>query len=335
MVQQSIQTLMDRKDLAKQESYECFKEIMTGQVPEILIASFLTALRMKGETIPEISGAALAMREMATKIHPKSDSIVDTCGTGGDRSGTFNISTASALVASSAGARVAKHGNRAVSSKCGSADILRAFGVNIEVPMDKLERAVDEIGIAFLFAPLHHGAMKYAGPVRSTLKVRTIFNILGPLTNPAGAKRQLLGVFEPSLTEVLAEVLLDLGSEKVMVVHGSGGLDEISTIGSTKVTEIDKGSTRSYELEIGPYGFSQTTIERLRGGDVETNKSIIEHILDGKKSPHRDIVLLNSGAALYVAGIAGSVAEGITRAADAIDNGMAKKKLQQLIDFTN
>lgn len=335
MIQEAIHKLVEKNDLTQREAYECVIEIMSGKTSEILISSFLTALRMKGETIPEIAGCAQAMREMATKISTKNNSVIDTCGTGGDGLGTFNISTVSAIIAASAGAIVAKHGNRAVSSKSGSADVLKTLGVNIEAPKEKLERALDEIGIAFLFAPLLHGAMKYAMPVRKELGMRTVFNILGPLTNPAGAKRQLLGVFRPVLTEVLAYVLHELGTERALVVHGIGGMDEISTVGETKITEIKDGNVHSYTFNAESAGIPLTQLQSIAGGDSETNANIIRAILDGKKGPYRDIALLNSGAALYVAGIADSISDGVKKAASAVDSGLSKKKLQELIEYTN
>jgi anthranilate phosphoribosyltransferase len=335
MIKEAIQKLVEKNDLSKQEAYECVMEIMSGKTSEILISSFLTALRMKGETIPEIAGCAKAMREMATKISTKNNNLIDTCGTGGDSMGTFNISTVSALIAASAGARVAKHGNRAVSSKSGSADVLKALGVNIEAPKEKLEKCLDEIGIAFLFAPLLHSAMKYAMPIRKELGMRTVFNILGPLTNPAGAKRQLLGVYRPILTETLANVLLDLGTERAMVVHGIGGLDEMSTLGDTKVTEIKDGKIHSYTFNLESVGMSISSSEDLSGGDADNNAIIVRLILDGNKGPKRDIAVLNAGAALYISGIAESIIDGIKKSSDAIDSGVSKKKLQELIEYSN
>lgn len=335
MIQQAIAKLIEKEDLSKHEAYECVIEIMSGKTSDALIASFLTALRIKGETTPEIAGCALAMREMATKISSKHDNVIDTCGTGGDGLGTFNISTVSAIIAASAGAKVAKHGNRAISSKCGSADVLKALGVNIEVPKEKVEECLNEIGIAFLFAPLLHGAMKYATPVRKELGIRTVFNILGPLTNPGGAKRQLLGVYRTKLTEVMANVLFDLGTERAMVVHGVGGMDEISTIGETKITEIRNGTISTYNFIPASVGIPVTSLMELAGGDLDTNKTIILSILKGKKSPRRDISVLNAGAALFIADVADSIADGVKRAQDAIDSGLALKKLEELIDYTN
>ncbi|MFA6468377.1 MAG: anthranilate phosphoribosyltransferase [Bacteroidota bacterium] len=335
MIQAAIHTLVEKSDLTKQETYDVIVEIMSGKSSEIMISSFLTALRMKGEIVPEISGAALAMREMSTKIRTKHEHVIDTCGTGGDGLGTFNISTASALVAASAGAIVAKHGNRAVSSKCGSADVLKALGVNIEIPKEKVEHCLDEIGIAFLFAPMLHGAMKYAAPIRRELGMRTIFNVLGPLTNPAGAKRQVMGVFRRGLTDILANVLLDLGTERALIVHGNGGMDEISTIGETRISEIKDGKVNTYLFQLDSVGIPAANISDLAGGGTDENMRIIESIVRGEKGAPRDIVILNAGAAIYVAGIAESVKEGVGIAANAIDSGAAEKKLNDLIEFTN
>jgi anthranilate phosphoribosyltransferase len=335
MIQQSVKKLAEGKHLSKDEAYESVKEIMSGNVSEILISSFLTALRLKGETISEIAGAALAMREMAVKITHCDNSIIDTCGTGGDGSGTFNISTIAAIIASGAGAKVAKHGNRAVSSKCGSADVLKSLGVNIEIPIEKLEQSLEQVGIVFLFAPAHHGAMKYAGPVRRELGFRTIFNILGPLTNPAGAKKQLLGVFREDLTEIIAEVLRELGSERALIVHGIGGMDEISTVTDTKITELNHGTIRTMTIDPVSFGFQKVSIQEIAGGDSETNRDIVISILNGKKSPYRDIAVFNAAAALYVAGIAETISDGIHLAVESIDAGKAKQKLHELIRFTN
>lgn len=334
MLQDAIHKLIDKQDLTKHEAYECVVEIMSGKATDALIASCLTALRMKGETIPEIAGCALAMREMATKINTRHDNVIDTCGTGGDGLGTFNISTAAAIVAASAGAKVAKHGNRAISSKSGSADVLKALGVNIEASKEKTERCLNEIGIAFLFAPLLHGAMKYATPVRRELGIRTVFNILGPLTNPAGAKRQVLGVYRTKLTEILAYVLQDLGSERALVVHGVGGMDEISTIGETKITEIKNGEITTYSITPESVGLPRCEIAELAGNDAATNAEIVRSIMNGKKGPYRDITIFNAGAALYVAGIADSIQDGVHRSAEAIDTGYSKKKLHELIEHT-
>ncbi len=335
MIQQAIHKLVEKNNLTKQEAYECVIEIMSGKSSETLISSFLTALRMKGETASEISGCAQAMREMATKIESKHKNLIDTCGTGGDGMGTFNISTVSAIIASAAGAIVAKHGNRAVSSKCGSADVLKAIGVQIEIPKEKIEKCLDEIGIAFLYAPLLHGAMKYAMPVRRELGMRTVFNVLGPLTNPAGAKRQLMGVFRPSLTEIIAEVLYDLGTERALVVHGIGGMDEISTVAETRITEINNGKISTFTFSNDSVGISTTTLNTLLGDSIELNTQIVHSILNGVQGAQRDIVVLNAAAAIYLSGVAESIKDGVTVAQDVLDSGKAKKKLQQLVEFTN
>lgn len=310
-------------------------EIMSGNASEPIIASFLTALRMKGETVAEIAGCALAMREKATKIVTKHPNVIDTCGTGGDSLGTFNISTAAALVACGAGAVVAKHGNRAISSRCGSADVLKSLGVNIETPKERVEQCLDEVGIAFLFAPMMHGAMKYAAPVRRELGMRTVFNILGPLTNPAGAKRQVIGVFHKRLTEPLARVLLELGSERAMVVHGEGGLDEISTLGKTTISELKDGTVKTYEFHHSSLGIAPGTLEEIAGGDAEFNAHIIRDILDGKRNSQRNITVLNAGAALTMSGNAATFVDGVKLAEESIDSQKAKRKLQSLIEATN
>ena len=335
MIRESIHKLIEKKDLSRQEAYDTMTEIMSGNASEPLIASFLTALRMKGEVVNEIAGCAQAMREKSTKIETKHANVIDTCGTGGDSLGTFNISTAAAIVACGAGAFVAKHGNRAISSRCGSADVLKALGVNIEITKEKVEQCLDDVGIAFLFAPLMHGAMKYAAPVRRELGIRTVFNVLGPLTNPAGARRQVIGVFDGRLTELLARVLLELGTERAMVVHGVGGLDEISTLGKTMISELKDGSISSYEFHHSSVGISSGTLADVAGGDAELNASIIRNILDGKKNSQRNITVLNAGAAIYISGKAPTLLDGIKLAEESIDSQKAKKKLQELIDATN
>ncbi len=307
MIRESIRKLIEKRDLSRQEAYDAMTEIMSGNASEPLIASFLTALRMKGEVVNEIAGCAQAMREKSTKIETKRTNVIDTCGTGGDSLGTFNISTAAAIVASGAGAVVAKHGNRAISSRCGSADVLKALGVNIEIPKEKVEKCLDDVGIAFLFAPLMHGAMKYAAPVRRELGIRTVFNVLGPLTNPAGARRQVIGVFDGRLTELLARVLLDLGTERAMVVHGEGGLDEISSLGKTVISELKDGVVSSYEFHHSSVGIPSDTLADVVGGDAELNAGIIRNILDGKKNSQRNITLLNAGAAIYISGKAANI----------------------------
>jgi anthranilate phosphoribosyltransferase len=311
-------------------------EIMSGEATPAQIAGFLAAMRIKGETVDEVTGCAEAMREKATRVRTKHSVVIDTCGTGGDAVGTFNVSTAAAIVACGAGAAVAKHGNRAVSSRCGSADVLKALGVKIEdVPVQKVEQCLDEVGMAFLFAPSLHGAMKYAAPVRRELGIRTVFNILGPLTNPAHATRQLIGVYDEKLTSLVADVLKALGSERALVVHGAGGLDEISTCGPTKVSEIHNGEVKTYTLDSSDLGFHKASANDLTGGDAATNAQILLDVLEGKVGPQRDIVVLNSAAALYVSGLASSVEEGISVAENSIDSGAARSKLARLVEATN
>jgi anthranilate phosphoribosyltransferase len=334
MIQKTIHRLVDRQDLTQNEAYDTMLSIMSGNVTDPLIAAFLTALRMKGETIAEIAGCAQAMREKAVKITSRHPAVIDTCGTGGDAVGTFNISTAAALIAAGAGAIVAKHGNRAVSSKAGSADVLVALGVNIEVLKDKVEACLDNVGIAFLFAPMMHGAMRFAAPVRRELGMRTVFNVLGPLTNPAGATRQLLGVFSPTLTETLAGVLRTLGSDRALVVHGTGGLDEISTLGETRISELKDGMVRTYQFHHASVSIPGSTLAALIGGDAAVNAGIIRRILEGEHNACRDIAVLNAGAALYVAGIGESIADGVRIAEESIDSGKAEQKLRQLSDYT-
>lgn len=327
MIRESIQKLALKEDLSRQEAFETMNEIMSGNASEAQIASFLMGLRLKGETIPEIAGCAQAMRAKAIPIKNKHPNLIDTCGTGGDSSGTFNISTCAAIIASAAGAVVAKHGNRAVSSRSGSADVLQALGINLDISHERVASILDEVGITFLFAPQLHGAMKFAAPVRRDMGIRTVFNILGPLTNPAGARRQLIGVFNSSLTEVLAGVLKELGSEYALVVHGEGGLDEVSNLGWTKVSQLMNGEISTYEVRAESFGFQLSNAKDLQGGDPEQNAQIIMQILKGEKGGAADVSVLNAGAALMVAGIAGDLKQGIEQARDAISIGAAWKKL--------
>ncbi|MCX6142789.1 MAG: anthranilate phosphoribosyltransferase [Ignavibacteriales bacterium] len=335
MIREVIHKLAARENLSKEESYDTMNEIMSGNASEAQTAAFLMGLRLKGETVDEIAGCARSMREKAVPIRTRRENIIDTCGTGGDGSGTFNISTCAAIIASSAGAVVAKHGNRAVSSQSGSADVLRELGVNLDITPERTSEILDGIGITFLFAPQLHGAMKFAVPVRREMGIRTIFNVLGPLTNPAGARRQVVGVFDPALTKVLAEVLRDLGSEHALVVHGEGGIDEFSTLGSSHVSELKDGHVTSYEISAEDLGIAKATAADLRGGDSKRNAEIINGVLNGRKGPARDIAVLNAAAALLVSGISTSVEEGIAEATKAIDDGSAAAKLQQWIRATN
>ncbi|MBI3600837.1 MAG: anthranilate phosphoribosyltransferase [Nitrospinae bacterium] len=335
MIREAIAKVIEKRDLTESEMSGAFEEIMSGGASPAQIGSFITALRMKGETVDEITGAAKVMREKALHIKTKSKTIVDTCGTGGDESGTFNISTTTAFVAAGAGLTVAKHGNKSVSSKSGSADVLRTLGVNIEAEVSHVEKCLDEIGIGFLFAPLLHSAMKFAIGPRREIGIRTIFNILGPLTNPAGAHSQVLGVYDHRLTEPLSKVLCRLGSTHVFVVHGADGLDEITLTGKTYISELKGGEIKNYEIVPEDFGLKRCKNEELLGGDSEINARITLDILNGKKGPQRDIILLNAAAAITAGGKARDLKEGIGAASEAIDSGMAMKKLEGLRRLTN
>jgi anthranilate phosphoribosyltransferase len=306
---------------------------MNGETTDAQIASLLTALRMKGETVEEITGFVKAMRDKVTKIKAPEEYLIDTCGTGGDGAGTFNISTISAIVAAGAGCKVAKHGNRSVSSNCGSADLLKQLGVNIENPPEKVEKCIEEAGVGFLFAPLLHPAMKYAIGPRREMAVRTIFNILGPLTNPAGAKRQLLGVYSKELTSTIANVLANLDSKHCMIVHGEDGLDEITTTGKTFVSELRDGKVTEYTISPEDFGLIKRDAEDLKGGTPEINAKIALNLLEGGTGGKREITILNSGAAIYVAGKAESLSDGIEKAKESIDSGEALKTLKKLVEI--
>ena len=334
MIQEAISKLADKKDLLQEQAAMSMEEIMSGRATNAQIAAFLIGLRIKGESIDEITACAKVMRQNSVKINPNAKFLVDTCGTGGDNSNTFNISTAAAFAASGAGASVAKHGNKSISSKCGSTDVLKALGINIELEPKKVELCIEKIGFGFLFAPKFHPAMKYAMEARKEIGTRTIFNILGPLTNPAGAKSQLIGVFDSKLLKTVASVLKNLGSGHVIVVNGSG-LDEITTSGPTKVCELKNNSLKNYEISPKELGFKLSPKESLRGGTPEENAKIITEILNCSKGPRRDAVLLNASAALLASGIAGSYKEGVKLAAKSIDLGNAMKKLNELKEFTN
>jgi anthranilate phosphoribosyltransferase len=334
-MQSAISRLISGGHLSLQESREVFEMIMSGQATDAQIGAYLAAQTMVGETLPEILGAAQVMRAKATPIPCKNTDLVDIVGTGGDHSGSFNISTASALVAAGAGVRIAKHGNRSVTSKSGAADALKALGVNIEVDPVEVAQCVDEVGIGFLYAPLLHGAMKYAIGPRRELAIRTIFNLLGPLTNPAGAKRQVMGVFSEVYVKDLAQVLLDLGSDFVWVVNGQDGLDEISLCEPTWVAEGAMGQVRSFELDPRQYGFTFCAPEALKADGPEHSAQIIREILDGVRGPARDIVQLNSGAAIWVSGLARDYGHALELAAQSMDSGAAKSVLEQLVVHTN
>ncbi len=311
------------------EARRAFEAIMDGPVPPVQLAAFLIALRMRGETVGEIATFARVMRERATPVVVDGEDLIDTCGTGGDASGTFNISTVAAIVAAAAGAKVAKHGNRSVSSRCGSADLLQGLGVTVDAPVPLMEEAIRTVGLGFLFAPALHGAMKHAAPVRRDLGVRTVFNLLGPLTNPAGARRQLLGVFHPDWVEPLAEVLRELGSERAFVVHG-GGMDEIAIHAETRVAELDRGRVRTFTVRPEDAGLPRARAADVAGGEVPENVAIARSILQGAPGPRRDVVLLNASAALLIAGRAEDLRGGVALAADAIDSGRAMNVLDRL-----
>jgi len=336
MIKDAIKKVVDNIDLSMHEAASVMGEIMSGEATPSQISCLLTALRMKGETSDEVTGFASKMRENSVKIHSKYGNIVDTCGTGGDFSGTFNISTVSAIVAAAAGARVAKHGNRSASSKCGSADILEAMGVKIDIPPEKVKASIEEVGIGFIFAPNFHPAMKYAAPSRKEIGIRTIFNILGPLTNPAGTKYQLLGVFSEKLTELMSLVLQNLGSLEVMVVHGMDGLDEITVTNRTKISHLKNGNIKNYFIEPKDIRMNRHAKEELVGGNVNDNIKITNDVLKGiETGAKRDIVLLNTAAALVVGQVAKDINDGIAMAKEAIESRAALKKLEELIKFTN
>jgi anthranilate phosphoribosyltransferase len=334
-VQEATRKLVELRNLTEAEAGSAMKCLMSGEATQAQISSFLTALRMKGETISEITAFAKVMREFAARITPRVEGVlVDTCGTGGDKIKTFNISTAAMFVAAGAGLFIAKHGNRSVTSKAGSADVIEALGVRIDLPPEEVRRCIEEAGIGFMFAPRFHGAMKYATPVRREMGIRTVFNVLGPLTNPAGAQAQLMGVFDAGLTEKLAHVLKNLGSERVMVVHGLDGLDEISTLGETKISELVEGEIKTYTVKPEDFGIGRTNPEAIAGKNVDENVRMMLRALRGERGPRRDIVLLNAAAALVVGGVVENLKEGITAAAEIIDSGKAYEKVVRLVEVT-
>jgi anthranilate phosphoribosyltransferase len=325
-----IEKLMRREDLTSEEAAAAMAEIMDGRAAEGQIAALLVGLGMKGERPAEIVGLARAMRAHAVKLSRRFDDLFDTCGTGGDRSGTFNISSAVALVVAGAGLRVAKHGNRSVSSQCGSADVFEALGVRVTAPPAVVERCLGEAGIGFFFAPTFHPSMRHAGPTRKALGVRTAFNLLGPLTNPAGASQQLVGVPRPEFTELIARSLLLLGSTRAWVVHGSDGIDEISTTGYTKVSECRGGSVNTFYIHPADVGLPKASPAAIRGGTADENARIIRSVLSGERGAARDVVVLNAAAALFIASKASSLTDGLARAAAAIDRGDAAKALDRM-----
>ncbi len=335
MIKDAIAKLVDRQSLTEAEAEAVMHEIMDGKDSPAQIAAYLTALRMKGETVEEITGSARAMREKATRIRVNDPMVVDTCGTGGDGAATFNVSTTVAFVVAGAGLTVAKHGNRAVSSRSGSADVLKSLGVRVDLPPERVEECVNDIGIGFLFAPLFHGAMKHAMGPRQEIGVRTIFNLLGPLTNPAGASIQVLGVYDEALTETLAKVLVKLGSRHCYVVHGMDGLDEITVTDRTRVSEGKGGRITNYFIEPRDFGFERARLKDLAGGDAEENARIIRDILGGREGPRQQLVLLNAAPAMVACGKAATWLDGIKRAQEAIRSGAAMEKLESLVRWTN
>jgi anthranilate phosphoribosyltransferase len=327
-----LNRLLNREDLLHDDMYELMRNIMGGQLTPVQIAAVLVALHMKGETVTEIAAAVQVMRDLSSKVTVQDDRhLVDTCGTGGDGAQTFNISTASALVAAAAGARVAKHGGRSVSSTCGSADILEKLGVKVNLTPQQVAHCVQEIGVGFMFAPNHHSAMKYAAPVRRELGVRTLFNLLGPLTNPAGAQNQVMGVFQRDLTVKLAHVLQQLGSRHVLVVHGADGMDEISISGPTYIAELKNSTVLEYLVHPQDFDLQAAPLDSIRVANAEEARTMLLSVLDNQPGAAHDIVQLNAGAAIYVAGLTATLQEGVKKAKEAIASGAAKNKLEALV----
>ena len=334
MIQDAIAKALDRNDLTRSEAFEVMNEIMSGQATQAQIAGFLIALRAKGETPEEIAGCAEAMRAHVVVVEPKRTDLVDVVGTGGDGQRTINISTAAALVAAAAGAGVAKHGNRAASSACGSADVLEALGFNLELAPERIARSIDELGFGFMFAQAHHPAMKYAGPVRRELATRTIFNILGPLTNPAGARCQVIGVYSAALVRPIAEALLQLGSKRAFVVHGAGGLDELSPLGPNEVCEVRGGQVIERTIDPLDYGIPRCELEDLRGGDATANAAAIREVFKGGNGGRRNAILLNAAGGIAAAGLAEDLAEGVEIAIETVSSRKADQRLDELVAFS-
>jgi anthranilate phosphoribosyltransferase len=330
-----LEKLTRHEDLTTEEAAAAMCEVMVGRAAPTQLAALLAALVMKGERPPEIVGFAKTMREHAVKVSTPAGELFDTCGTGGDRSGTFNISSVTAVVVAACGVPVAKHGNRSVSSRCGSADVFEELGVNIGAAPPVVERSLQEAGIAFFFAPTFHPSMKHAAQTRRDLGIRTAFNLLGPLTNPAGATRQLVGVPKPELTELMAHALRMLGTQRAWVVHGAEGIDEVSTAGYTKVAECRDGAVHTFYIHPAEFGLQKSSTGSFSGGEAATNAQIIRDVLDGRPGPARDVVLLNAGVALFVAGGADSIREGIARAAEAIDSGAAHDRLRAMVRLSH
>ncbi len=334
-MQSAIAAVIEHQDLSAADMEAVMRLIMTGQATAAQIGGFLVGLRMKGETVDEIAAAAGVMRELATHVDIAGPHLVDTCGTGGDGASTFNISTASALVTAAAGGRVAKHGNRSVSSRSGSADVLEAAGVRLDLGPEQVAACVEQVGVGFLFAPLHHSAMKHAIGPRKEMRVRTLFNLLGPLTNPAGAPNQVLGVFSADWVEPLAQVLKQLGSEHVLVVHAEDGLDEISIAAPTRVAELREGAISTYTIAPEEFGLQRADLAAIAVEDAQQSLAMIRAVFDGQSGPAHDIVILNAGAAIYAAGLVSSLADGVSRAADVIQAGRAKQVFESLVEVSN
>jgi anthranilate phosphoribosyltransferase len=330
----ALQHLLDRKDLKPSDMRKLMRTIMSVGATPAQIGAFLVALRAKGETVEEVAAAAEVLREMATKVPVTGEHVIDTCGTGGDASNTFNISTTAAFVVAAAGGRVAKHGNRSVSGRSGSADVLEAAGVNLDLTPDQVKACIEQVGVGFLFAQRHHGAMKYAIGPRKEIGIRTVFNLLGPLTNPAGAANQLIGVYAESWVEPLAQVLKKLGSRHVLVVHAEDGLDEISIGAPTKVAELKNGRIASYTIEPEQFGITRSPLTELAVKTPRASLAMMLGVLDGQLGPARNIVALNAGAAIYAAGLADDLVTGIDLAYAAIDDGSARQKLNRLVEFS-
>jgi anthranilate phosphoribosyltransferase len=334
MIQQALSRLLDGHDLTRDEARGVMGEVMAGEATAAQIAGFLVALRAKGETVEEIAGCAEAMREHALVVRPAREDLVDTAGTGGDGARTFNISTAAALVAAAAGAGVAKHGNRAVSSASGSADVLEALGFELELPPERIARSIDELGFGFLFAPSHHPAMRHAAPVRRELAARTVFNVLGPLTNPAGARSQIVGVYAPHLVRTIAEVLARLGARRAFVVHGAGDVDELSPVGPNFVCEVVRGRVRERTVDPLDLGVARCAPEELRGGTPAENATAIRDVFAGANGGRRSAILLNAAGAIAAGGLAGDLREGLGLAREALESGAAAERLDELITFS-
>jgi anthranilate phosphoribosyltransferase len=329
-----LNTIASGKNLGEEEARDAFGIMMSGEASPAQIGGFLMGLRVRGEKLPEIVGAVSAMREKMLPVEAPNDAI-DIVGTGGDAIGTYNISTCAAIVTAACGVPVAKHGNRAITSKSGAADALVALGVNIEIAPETISRCINEAGVGFMFAPAHHSAMRHVGPARAELGTRTIFNLLGPLSNPAGVKKQLIGIFKQSWLEPLAYALQALGSTDIWLVHGADGMDELTTTGPSYVTALKEGKIKSFVVTPDDAGLAKASIEDIRGGDAQENAAALTAVLDGAKNPYRDIVLLNSAAGLVVAGKAGDLREGVKMAAEAIDSGEARARLDKLVDVSN